>query len=286
MLNTSARTTALKFFLMLFSQAQAQHTLSDTLNIDSVPEKLVSYFLIDLGYTNNSFSNKNIQTTDISAAMADVSFYHTSGVWASLMPVAYANANTPSYDFDALAGYQHFFNNGFDINAYYLYHNYSGDSSYMGINYKHSFNVSVGYSYGGLYAYAGGYNLMGESDNYFANLGLGYYKEFYLGKHKKDYISIFPLVSFTFGTDYWVYDGLSRIDFYTTQRSLKENGYSSNTFDFQSVDAMIPLSFTHKNSTVLLTYLYTLPTQKYSFLGWENQSGLIVSYTYLLKLKK
>jgi hypothetical protein len=142
MFNTSAHTTALTFFLLLFSQAQAQQALSDTLIADSVPEKLTSYFLIDLGYTNNSLSNKNIQTTDISAAMADGSFYHTSGVWASLMPVAYANANTPSYDFDALAGYQHFFNNGFDINAYYLYHNYSGDSSYMGINYKHSFNVS------------------------------------------------------------------------------------------------------------------------------------------------
>jgi hypothetical protein len=272
--------------LQLAQTLQAQNVDNDSIYSDTIVEEFTSYFSFDLSFTNNNLANSNVQSLTSAATMADISFYHKSGFWATLFPVFYHNAEEVSYDLDALLGYQYFFNSGFDINAYYSHHTYVGDSLFRGINYQHSFTLSVGYEFKGLYTYIDGYSLLGDTENYFLDAGVGYYKEFSVGKRRQSYLILFPLISITSGTDAWIYDDLLPSEKYSTAIELKSNGYDWNSFDIQSIDLMLPISYSQGNFTVSLSYLFSVPTNKYKLLGWENQSGIMLSVNYLLNLKK
>lgn len=269
--------------LQLVNSLQAQNVGSDSIYSDTIVEEFASYFSFDLSYTNNNLATSSLQVLNSAATMADISFYHKSGLWATLFPVFYHSAEEVSYDLDALLGYQYFFNSGFDINAYYSHHTFVGDSAYRGIDYQHSFNLSLGYEFKGLYTYIDGYTL--ETENYFLDAGIGYYKEFNVGKKRQNYLSLFPLISISSGTDAWIYNDLLPSEMYSTAILLKSKGYNWNSFDIQSIDLMLPVSYSHGNITASISYLFSVPTNKYKLLGWENQSGLMLSVNYLLNLK-
>ncbi len=273
----------LMFSILVYVNIQAQQS-SDSLANDTVTESILNYFSFDLGYTNNNLTDNTLTDVNTSAILADFSFYHKSGIYVSLMPLTYPKTTLSSNDVNVSAGYQYFFNNGFDVNAYYLYHHYKGDSVLMGIDYNQSMDLSIGYTFKGLYAYCEGFSTWGNENNYFVNTGLGYYAEWYPGQNKNNFFSVFPLVSFTLGTDYWVYTDMTPLELLNTRVRLKHNNYAWDTFDSQNVDFMFPVNFTHNNFSVSLSYIYSIPTNKYSLLGWQNQSGLMFSLNYLLNL--
>lgn len=270
-------------FVISVLSIQAQNITADSTNNDTATDYLNNYFIFDVSYTNNNSASQNTQTEQTAATITDLSFYHKSGLWASVMPVVYHNTKITSYDMNAILGYQTFFDNGFDFNTSYNYHNYTGDSAFMGIEYNHSLDLSIGYLYNGLYTYIDNYSLWGKSANYFSNIGFGYYEE--LSISKNSYISIFPMVSLTFGTDYWVYDDLTQIEYTRSKYLLYNNGYSWNTFDLQSFDFILPISFNYNNFSGSVSYIHSIPTNKYKLLEWENQSGLMISLSFLLDLK-
>jgi len=268
--------------VLFFSSIYSQN--SDSCEKDTTSEYYNSYFTFDLSFTNNNLTGNTTQSLSSAATIADVSFYYKSGVWASLMPIVYHNSDVFSSDLDFLMGYQYFFNNGFDINAYYSYHNYTGDSAFLGIDYKQSLNLSIGYEYKGLYVYIDGYSLLGTANNYFMDAGIGYYKEFDLKLKGESFLSIFPIITTTFGNDLWVYEDLTTAELFRTQLTLNNNNYLWDTFDMQSIDFMFPVSYTYGNLTGSFSYLFSVPTNKYKLLGWENQSGLMLSINYTLNL--
>ncbi|MDA3894019.1 MAG: hypothetical protein PF517_20355 [Salinivirgaceae bacterium] len=263
----------------------AQQSFTDSTPTDTVFEEFSSYLSFDISFSNNNLASSNTQSSSSSAILSDISFYHKSGFWGSLMPANYPTAEISSYDIDATLGYLYLFSNGFDINTYYLHHSYIGDTILSGINYEHSLNFSVGYTFGGFYAYTDAYSLWGNTSNYFTDVGIGYYHEWLVGKKGFNNISIFPFLSCSFGTDYWMYDNLESSDFYQTKLDLLQNGYSWNTFDMQSIDLMLPVTYTLKNLAFSVSYLYSVPTKKYSFLGWDKQSALMLSINYMLIVK-
>ena len=251
---------------------------------DTLTEE-VSYFLFNLMYNTNNSVGQIDQTTNISTTLGDVSFYHKSGAWVSLMPAVYSDALEFSYDVDASAGYQYFFQNGFDVNIYYQYHFYDGDSAFMGIDYQHSLNASAGYTFRRFYLYSDFYSLHGTEVNYFANTGLGYYYNWSIGKTGKWSLSIFPMLSMGMGTDFWLYQQLTSTEKATLISDIGQEGYKTETFDFQSMDVIIPISLSYSNFSVGVSYLYSNTANKYKFAGIENQSGFLFSIDYTFNLK-
>jgi hypothetical protein len=67
---------------------------------------------------------------------------------------------------------------------------------------------------------------------------------------------------------------------------LKNSGYSSETFSYESFNFYIPVSYGIKNTYLTFSWLYKIPGQKYKYLGWENQSGFMFSLTYFLNFSK
>lgn len=253
--------------------------------VDTVIEKANSYFYFDLSFTNNNINSKEYQSENIPATLLDISFYEKSGLWASIMPVIYHNTSVFSYDLDFMVGYQKFFANYFDVSVFYTNHNYSGDTLTEGINYQHAFNLSVGVDFSWIYFFAEGYSNHGTSNNYFSDFGVALYKDFDDVFTKNDYISIMPLISTTFGTDYWFYDDYTALQTLKITRYLENSGYDSQSFGYLGLDLILSLTYQINNIGISASYSYNVPGNKYKKLDWENQSGIMLSINYLLNLK-
>ncbi|MGD9995199.1 MAG: hypothetical protein AB7S69_18005 [Salinivirgaceae bacterium] len=268
-------------FVLLFSEAFALSMAADSLsNADSLPNQ--SYLTLDVSYTNNNIGNSSLAGANIAAMFADVSFYHKSGVYAGFMPANYFNATELSYDLDWTAGYSKFFNSGFYVDANYLNHSYRGDSAMMGIDYQHAVSLSLNYSRNNWYLFTDGTTTFGESQNYMFDAGLGYYASFDALFTKNDNLTLFPMVSLGFGSDYWLFDGLTLTEQAQIKILLRNGGFGWNTFDLQTTNFILPITYYLGNFSASLTYLYAIPTSKYKALSWENQSAFMFSLGYML----
>lgn len=266
-------------------QERADNTPTANLIDTNLTDAANSYFYFDLSFTNNNINSTKYQTEKIPATLLDLSFYHRSGLWTGVLPVIYHNASELSYDIDFSLGFQKFFGNYFYANLYYTNHNYQGDSTIEGIDYQHAINLSIGLDLSWLYLYAEGYSNHGVSNNYFSDFGLVFYKEFSAIFTKEDYFSVMPIISVTFGTDYWYYDDLSAIYAYRLEQFLIRNGYETQNFGYLGFDLTIPVSYQLNNIGIGAAYSYNVPGNKFKKLDWSNQSGIMFSISYLLNLK-
>ncbi|MCK9208748.1 MAG: hypothetical protein M0P66_16670 [Salinivirgaceae bacterium] len=263
---------------------KAQETKVDSLTVENEEQEDFSYFIVDEGYTNNNLSNSQLKDSAVASLLTDVSFCHKSGLFVSLMPSYYMNASTRSYDLDASLGFLKSFGFGLDVSAQYTYHHYSGDTLLLGIEYQHAIGVSVGYSVKGLTVGVDGNALLGISNNYFITPSLGYYLGFDDLVFEDDYFTFFPNMSATFSTDYWLYDNLGPLKQWNLERNLIRLGFPTKTMSLQSFDLMVPLSYSVGNFTFSASYMYSIPSDKYKKLTWNEQSSVLVSLSYMINL--
>lgn len=266
------------FVLTLVLTGTAQN---DTVNSpDSTT--LSSYAFFDLSYTSSLVNSGSGYSESLSATLMESSFYHKSGFWAGVLPTLYTNATSLSYDFDVSLGYQNFMDNGWDINFYYTNHHFKGDTLVKGINYQHNLTASVGYNYGALYLFSQGYSYLGKSNNYFTEIGISLWNDFNAVFSPNDYISLSPLFSLSWGTDNFLFDDLTFRGTRLLEYYFNQKGYESHGFDFQSIDFIVPVAYTYNDISVSVSYILSIPGNKYKSLGWNNQSGFMVSLNYFL----
>lgn len=249
---------------------------------DTVAEsdlEIVSYLSASASYVSNGVDQKRMSSSETSSTIADLTFYHKSGAFIGVMPSFYKEEN----DLDLTLGYTKYFDSGFDISANYQYHYTTlDDSLFSGIDYLHSFRTSLGYFAKNLFLYTDAYSMHGKSHNYFIEPGLGLYFDIEGVFTTNDYITIFPMASVTFGTDFYIYESFSFYQYYWASKYMTSQGYKIENVSYQSIDFILPVSYTIQEFTFSATFLFSSPGSKYRTYGWENQSGLLFSLFYML----
>jgi len=248
-------------------------------------EEYNSYFVVGLMYNSNSATGQTEPTLNTSATLGDISFYHKSGLWASLSPALYPNTTEITYDMDVSLGYQYFFDNGIDLNVGYQYHHFKGDSAYLGIDYDHIIDFSAGYFSNGFYGNIDYYALLGGETNSFANISLGYYFDWMWGTNDNWGLSLLPIISAGWGTDYWLYQSMSTEERATLISDIEDEGFKTELFDYQGIDIIFPVNLRYSNFSIGLSYMYSISSEKYRVIGLENQSGFLLSLDYVINLK-
>ncbi|PLX23112.1 MAG: hypothetical protein C0597_01405 [Marinilabiliales bacterium] len=274
-------------------------SVSDSIDYSDIE---FNFYMLDFHYTNNKIKSKGSNPDiTIPAFISDFTFLHKTGVKTGVMLTNYTNADTLSYDLDFLLGYQKdFFNNKLDVDLSYMYHNFTGMNDFKGLNYNHIVNVSSGFTYKMIYFYADAtFHL--DDKNYFLDLGYTSNIDFESILVKDDYLFILPTVSVTFGTDYWLYDiyepyienflipylhyrGYPTYNLTTedlVERYLQNQGLSTNTFSYQGIDFLLPITYGIGSVSASFSWMYYIPSDKLKAFGLKDQSGYIVSLSFI-----
>ncbi len=284
-----------------FGQIIEADSISTTDSIDYSDVEF-SFFMMDFNYTNNKIKTKGkISDIIIPAYITNLSFLHKSGIQTGLMITNYSDADTLSYDLDFLLGYQKSFHKDlFDVDASYIYHYYKGEYNYEGLNYNHALNVSAGFTYKMLYLYGDGFFLL-DNENYFTDAGATINVDFEDIFFKNDYLYIMPSVSFNFGTDHYLYDiyepyinnvlipylrfkGYQTFNISTEEiikRYLENQDVSTNTFSYQGVDFLVPVTFGIGSVSATFSWMYYIPSEKLEVFGMKDQTGYIISLSFI-----
>lgn len=295
----------LLLFILKTNSLIGQETPVDTLQVaDSTTyaDMGFNFVMLDFNYTNNKIKMKGTEPDiAIPAFISDFSFLHKTGLKTGFMLTNYSGADSLSYDFDLQLGFQKYILNGIvDIDINYIYHNYSGVYDFEGIKYKHALNLSTGLTYEMLYLYGDG-NFYLDNENYFTDFGLSTLLDFDKLLFKDDYLFIQPTTSFTFGTDYYLYDIYKPyidnyllpllkfrgypVEQYTSEdiieRYLQNNGLSSSTYSYQGLDFLVPVTYGINSISVSFSWMYYIPSDKLKAFGMKDQSGYIISLSFI-----
>jgi hypothetical protein len=241
--------------------------------------------MLNLSYTSNNMDYLS-GSEKIPTLFTNASYFHKSGVYIGGTYSSYFSDTIPSSELDLEVGYQKYFENGFDIDLSYSWHNFNGDSLLEGINYDHSVTLMLGQELGKFYL-SGDLNYkLGKTNNFFFDLNFSRSIQIDGLFSTNDVLLINPGISLSFGTDYWLYENMSNSEKTSTFSSLKSSGYSYESLSYEGFNIYIPVSYGIKNIYLTASWLYKIPGDKYKFLGWENQSGFMFSLTYFLNFSK
>ena len=290
--------------IIISNNAHGQTVSTDSIQIaDSLilDKTEFNFFMLDASYTNNKIKIGDQSDISVPAMFANISFFHKSGLYSDLMYTNYISADTLSYDTDIQLGFQkYFFNDIVDIDLNYTYHKFSGMDDFKGLDYNHTINISSGFNYKFLRIYADGVFYL-DNENYFTDIGLSLLLDFENFIFKNDYIFIMPTLSVSYGTDYWLYDiyepyvenillpileyrgypvnNLSTQD--VIERYLERNGLNTNTFTYQGIDFLIPITYGIGGVSATFAWMYNIPSDKVKEFGLRDQSGYIISLSYI-----
>lgn len=241
-----------------------------------------SSLMFNLSYTNNNLEYLSGSTEKIPTLFANTTYFHKSGIYAGGSYANYFSDTIPSFDYDLMAGYQKYFENGFDLDLSYNWHKFNGDSLLEGLNYNHSIDVMMGLEISKFYLSTDLSDKFGKTNNFFFDLSLSRFIQVDQLFTKNDVLLINPGISISFSTDFWLYEDMSSAEKTTTFSNLKAAGYSYDTFSYEEFNLFVPVSYGIKNIYLTASWLYRIPGDKYKFMGWENQSGFMLSLTYFL----
>ena len=284
-----------KLFLLLtiipfYANSQSE---TDTLsNVNNSDNDDFSFLLINASYTNNNLEyladaiTETYEATKIPTLFTNLTYVNKTGLYLGGSYANYFNADTQTFEYDIEAGFQKYFENGLDIDLYYSKHEFSGDTLLEGLNYDHSINFSAGVDVGNLYLSADISYLLAQTNNTFLDINLSRLIQVNKILFKNDVLLINPSIALAFGTDYWIYEGMTPLERYTTSINLRMNGFSYNSFSYEAFDIFIPVSYGIKSTYLSFSWMYRIPGSKYKYLGWENQSAVMVSLTYFLNFSK
>jgi hypothetical protein len=241
-----------------------------------------SFIMLNASYTNNNLEYLTGVTEKIPTLFTNLMFAHKLGIYLGGSYANYFNTDIQSFEYNINAGFQKYYDNGFDFDLGYSYHNYEGDTLLEGLNYDHSVNLSGGIDIGKLYLSGDISYIHSKTDNYFLDFSLSRSITIAGLLFKNDVLLINPSVSLSFGTDYWIYQDMTPLEKYSTAISLRMDGYSINSFSYEGFDFFIPVSYGINSTYLTFSWLYRIPGNKFKSLGWENQSGIMISLTYFL----
>jgi len=295
-------------FLVIKINCFGQSTKSDTLattDTTNYSDVDFNFFMMDFSYTNNKIKTKTSESDmKIPAFLSDFTFLHKTGVYANMAFANFTGADTLTYDYELRLGYQKsFFNEALDVDFSYYYHGVGGMDDYKGIDYNHALDVSLGGTYRFIYAYTNG-NFYLDNENYFTDFGINFIVDFEGIFSKDDYLFIMPGISTSFGTDTWIYDiykpvienNMAYIRYYlfnqgyqvanlTSEQAfdyyLIERGVSTNTYSYHGLDLSAPIIYGINSVAVSLAYLYYFPSDKLELFGIKEQSGFMVSLSFI-----
>jgi len=271
------------FIIILIPFYANSQSENDTItNINSQDLDDFSFIMINASYTNNNLEYLSGVTEKIPTLFTNLSYVNKTGLYLGGSYANYFNANTQTFEYDIEAGFQKYFDNGLDIDLYYDKHEFSGDTLLEGINYDHSINFSTGIDIGKFYLSTDLSYLFANKNNLFLDINFSRFIQINKVLFKNDMILINPSISLAFGTDYWIYDDMTPLEKDSTYLDLRINGFSSNSFSYEGFDIFIPISYGIGNTYLSFSWLYRIPGNKYKYLGWENQSGFMISLTYFL----
>lgn len=264
----------------LYSQNSKDNTTNETL------EEEFSSVMFNVSYTSNNMEYLTGVTEKLPTLFATISYFHKTGLYTGIDYSSSSGDSLNSHEYSLQAGYQKYFDNGFDIDLSYSWHNFSGDSLLDGINYNHSIDLSAGIEAGKFYLSGNGSYKLGTTNNFFSELSLSRFIQIDKIFTKHDVLMINPGISISFGTDYWLYENMSLTEKQTTFAELENQGYSYENFSYEGFTIFLPVSYGIKNIYLTGSWLYKIPGNKYEYLGWENQSGIMFSLTYFLNFNK
>ncbi|HAF27496.1 MAG TPA: hypothetical protein DCG75_00470 [Bacteroidales bacterium] len=263
--------------ILLFSQNQNE---SETSIGDKIETN--SSIMFNLSYTNNNMEYLSGTSEKIPTLFANTSYFHKSGIYAGGSYANYFSDTIPSTEIDLQVGYQKYFTNGFDIDLSYNWHKFKGDSLLAGLNYDHSIDLMMGMEISKFYISTDLNYKLGQTNNFFFDLSLSRFIQINQLFSKNDVLLISPGISLSFSTDYWLYEDMSSADKISTFSNLSSAGYSYESFSYEGFNVFVPVSYGIKNVYLTVSWLYKIPGDKYKFMGWENQSGFMLSLTYFL----
>jgi len=242
--------------------------------------------MINICYTNNDLEYITESTEKIPTLFSNISYLHKSGFYTGFGYSSYFNNEIQSQEYDLNGGYQKYFDNGFDVDLSYNWHKFNGDSLLEGLNYDHSGSMMLGWEIEKFYFSSELLYTKGKSNNFFFDIGISRYFQIEKLFTKNDLLMISPTLSVSFGTDNWLYDDMTYDEKMLTLNDLGSAGYSGESFSYEGFDIFIPISYGIKNTFFTFSWLYKIPGNKYEYLGWQKQSGIMFSLTYFLEFKK
>ena len=274
------------FFLLFIPVISLSQNTENSDSTTSIDDENFSSIMINLSYTQNDLEYLSGATKKVPTLFSSASFFHKSGFYFGGEYSSYFNDSIESYEYDLEAGYQKYFDNGFDIDLSYRYHQFYGDSLLEGLNYDHLVSLMMGWEVDDFYFSSSLSYTKGNTQNYFFDLGIARFIQVSQLFFDSDVLLINPTISLSFCTDNWLYDGMTTEEKSETITYLKSYGYSVESFGYESFDIFLPVSYGIKNTYFTVSWLYRIPGQKYKSLGWENQSGFMFSLTYFLNFKR
>jgi len=242
--------------------------------------------MINICYTNNDLEYITESTEKIPTLFSNISYFHKSGFYAGFGYSSYFSNEIQSQEYDLNGGYQKYFENGFDVDLSYNWHKFNGDSLLEGLNYNHSASLMFGWEVEKFYFSSELLYTNGKTNNFFFDVGISRYFQIEKIFTKNDVIMISPTLSISFGTDNWLYDDMTYNEKLLTLNDLKSAGYNSESFTYEGFDIFIPISYGINKTFFTFSWLYKIPGNKYDYLGWQKQSGIMFSLTYFLEFKK
>lgn len=272
--------------LLLLSQYLFAQNTKDTIQLKNFDDDNYSSIMLNVSYTNNNLEYLSGTTEKIPTLFLNGTFTHKWGLYAGGSYTSYLSDTIASSEYEITAGYQKYFDNGFDLDLSYNWHNYNGDTLLEGLNYQHALGVMIGQELGKFYLSGDASYMIGNTKNLFAELSFSRYFQINHIFSKHDVLLINPGISVSFGTDYWLYENMTIAEKQSSFMSLKNAGYTPETFSYEGFNIFVPVSYGIKSVYLSASYLYRIPGSKYEFLGWENQSGFMFSLTYFINFSK
>ncbi len=65
------------------------------------------------------------------------------------------------------------------------------------------------------------------------------------------------------------------------KRHLQNQGVSTNTYSYQGFDFLIPVIYGFNSVSVSFSWMYYIPSEKVNVFGIDNQSGYIISLSFI-----
>ncbi|MDD3740178.1 MAG: hypothetical protein PHH30_02965 [Bacteroidales bacterium] len=271
-------------FITISGYLMGQDTISNSSIIDDSTQ--YSYLMINSGFSYNKLEHSVNITEKIPSIFNKIDYYHKSGIYLGGSFSNYFSDSLQSFEYEILAGFQKYYDNGFDFDISYAWHDFNGNTKLEGINYTHSFDIYSGYEFKNNYLSSDFNLLIGENNvNYFLDIDISRFISFDDVLLKNSVLMINPTLSFAFGTDYWVYSDLTIENKTQLQNFLSNRGYSYNNFCFQGINIMLPISYGINNLFFTFSGIYRIPSRKFKFIGMESGFGTMISLTYFYNFK-
>ena len=254
---------------------------------DTTEVKTPGFLLASAGFTTNRANPRFPNAIRRPAALTTLSYYHSSGLYASADYYKYFESSQSTWESEITAGFSKTWLDQFNLDASYGYHYFKGDSIFEGIPYRHAFGLSGAWAPDNFTLAVDQNLLLGGEKNYFLDLSLSYDIQFNKVLHPEGSLTFSPTITTSFGTTYWI-PAMA----YKYWKHKYGNGKMPphfeprREFEYQNLSLILPIQYSIGSFTVSAAGFWSKPSRELRLQQWTNQSGFLVSFTYALIFSK